>query len=305
MVTWVLRDVPHHKNEFGALLNFYINGDHGMNGLSTVKEIRKDENKIREIEVGSRPGTVKLNIVSIGDPIPDVELLGSFLEERSILLYSGDAHATPEKRPATSPDLVLLNSNRLTFDAQQRVRKAKSKHRVPVICLVPLADAEKADLIDTLGVDDYIFKPFDLHELACRIQVVLRRHRTLRSAPAVERRSGLRRKTDSKRLNNILHLGHSKLQVDDRKKLVQLGDRSIKLTPKEYRLFCLLASEAGRLFSADEIVAHLWKNCQQASVADVQQYIYLLRKKLEPDIHQPKWVLTVKGFGYKLNLATT
>jgi DNA-binding response OmpR family regulator len=160
---------------------------------------------------------------------------------------------------------------------------------------------ERVALIDSLGADEVLFKPVDPKEFSCRIGILLRRHRKRQSAPSIDRRAQFRRKADVQRLQKAKDYSRSKVQIDDERKLVRLGDRSIALTPKEYRLFCLLASEAGRVFSANEIISHLWENRRRVSVGDVQQYVYLLRKKVEYNIHQPQWIETVKGFGYRLN----
>ena len=90
--------------------------------------------------------------------------------------------------------------------------------------------------------------------------------------------------------------------VDERKKIVRIGDREIRLTPKEFKLFGLLTSEPGRIYSVAEIIDCAWASESRASVEDVQQYIYMLRKKLESDPKQPELIVTVHGFGYGLEL---
>jgi DNA-binding response OmpR family regulator len=123
------------------------------------------------------------------------------------------------------------------------------------------------------GADDYISKPFDLDEVRARIEAVLRR-------------SGPR-------------LG-SKIWIDDVRKEVRVKERTISLSPKEYALLKLLISQPGRVFSTEEILAELWRGSPYASAQDVQKYAYLLRKKLETDPARPEFLLTVRGFGYRL-----
>ena len=94
------------------------------------------------------------------------------------------------------------------------------------------------------------------------------------------------------------------MQIDKNKKLIRFDDRKLVLTPKEFALFSLLASEPGRVFSAEEIISQLWSHCQRPSAANVHQCIYLLRKKVEVEFEQPCWLISVKGFGYKLSLTT-
>ena len=72
------------------------------------------------------------------------------------------------------------------------------------------------------------------------------------------------------------------------------------LSPKEYDLFKLLATDPGRVFSNQEIIDHLWPAPSRADSNDVKQYIHLLRNKIEEKPTHPRWIKTVKGFGYKL-----
>lgn len=92
------------------------------------------------------------------------------------------------------------------------------------------------------------------------------------------------------------------LQIDDLSKRVFINGAEIKLSPKEYELLRLLASEPGRVFSNEEILQAVWVGRQWATAQDVKQYIYFLRKKLEDDPEQPRYIITVRGFGYKLQL---
>ena len=92
--------------------------------------------------------------------------------------------------------------------------------------------------------------------------------------------------------------------IDDRRKVVIIGERELRLTPTEYELLSLLALEQGRVYSNEEIIAHIWVSAGRASLSDFQQYVHLLRKKIESDPRHPKWIITVSGFGYKLEIPT-
>jgi len=91
------------------------------------------------------------------------------------------------------------------------------------------------------------------------------------------------------------------LVIDPQSKEVRLWDERVSLSPKEYELIRLLASEPGRVFSTHEILERVWPQGYTATAKDVKQYIYLLRKKLEPDPKRPQLIVTVRGFGYKLS----
>ena len=102
-----------------------------------------------------------------------------------------------------------------------------------------------------------------------------------------------------------LHAGSTaaptpELQIDDATKRVIVHGQAVKLSPKEYEVLRLLASGPGRVFSSEEILAHAWAGRGFATAQDVKQYIYFLRQKLEENPEQPRLILTVRGFGYKL-----
>ena len=91
------------------------------------------------------------------------------------------------------------------------------------------------------------------------------------------------------------------LVVDDAAKRVLLRGEEVELSPREFELLRLLASAPGRVFSNREILEAVWKGQGFATAKDVKQYVYLLRRKLEEDPQHPRLILTVRGFGYKLN----
>ena len=159
----------------------------------------------------------------------------------------------------------------------QAIRASSS---VPVVLLTALDDTDDVVRGLATGADDYLTKPFDVRELDARVQAILRR---LEEPRAVTR----------------LDVGD--IHIDDRSKTVTVGDAFLSLSPKEYKLLRLLASEPGRVFSREEIIAHLWPDSTRAAANDVKQYIHLLRNKLyrSADIGEP--IENIKGFGYRLN----
>ncbi|MDD1637418.1 MAG: winged helix-turn-helix domain-containing protein [Methylococcaceae bacterium] len=94
-------------------------------------------------------------------------------------------------------------------------------------------------------------------------------------------------------------------QIDQRNKCVFLKGNKVDLTPKEFELFELLSTDVDRIFMADEIIKHLWPENNRATKSDLYQYMHLLRKKIEEDPNNPQWIMTIKGFGYKLNIGNS
>jgi len=174
----------------------------------------------------------------------------------------------------TTPDIVLLDLMLPDMDGWEVLKEIRQRSDTPVILLTALGRVDDKVKGFAYGADDYISKPFDLKEVKARIEAVLRRYK-----PKQE------------------HIG---LTINDTSKEVWVQGRKVWLSPKEYILLKLLASEPGRVFSNEEILEHLWPDSAYASTQDVQKYAYLLRKKLEEDPSHPKLVLTVRGFGYHL-----
>ncbi len=174
-----------------------------------------------------------------------------------------------------NPDLVLLDVKLPGMDGWEVLEWIRARSNCPVIMLTAYNSLE--DKVHGLshGADDYIGKPFKLAEVKARIKAVLRR--------AIH--------VENKRL----------LEIDNTRKVIILKGREVSLSPKEYALISLLASQTGRVFSRQEILSALWPENRYASFQDVQKYVYLLRKKIEDNPYNPKLILTVRGFGYRLN----
>lgn len=174
----------------------------------------------------------------------------------------------------TRPDLVLLDVRLPGIDGWEVLDRIRAYSNCPVIMITAFVCVD--DKVRGLrnGADDYITKPFKLLEVKARIEAVLRRATLTEVSPALE--------------------------IDDVRKVVNVGGKEVWLSPKEYALISLLASEPGRVFSRQEIISYLWPGNSYATAQDVQKYIYLLRKRLEKDPSDPKFVLTVRGFGYRL-----
>ena len=155
----------------------------------------------------------------------------------------------------------------------------RAKSRMPVILLTSLDDTDDVIKGLSLGADDYLCKPFEIRELDARIQNIIRR-----LEPAAETR----------------RITRGAIEIDERAKSVTIHGEPISLSPKEFYLLALLASDLGRVYTNRDIIAELWGDDSRATGADVKQYVYQLRSKIERDPHIPQWIQNVKGFGYKL-----
>jgi two-component system KDP operon response regulator KdpE len=134
-----------------------------------------------------------------------------------------------------------------------------------------------------LGVDDYVTKPFSLEELSARMRAVLMR-------------------TSDQREGEIATFRVGHLMVDMRKREVRLDKEILKLTPTEFRLLAILAKRAGETVEQDELVNEVWGEYRRGGGSALRRYIWLLRQKIEDNPKRPKRLVTVRGFGYRLEL---
>jgi DNA-binding response OmpR family regulator len=131
-----------------------------------------------------------------------------------------------------------------------------------------------------LGVDDYVTKPFSLAELTARVHAVLSR------APADEG------------VTPPMKVGD--LQIDIRKREVRIKEEVIELTPTEFRLLAVLAEHTGEAVSQDDLITKVWGDNRVKSGSALRRYIWLLRGKIETEPDDPQRLVTVRGYGYRL-----
>jgi two-component system, OmpR family, alkaline phosphatase synthesis response regulator PhoP len=137
------------------------------------------------------------------------------------------------------------------------------------------------------GADDYLAKPFSPRELEVRIEALLRR------SPAMEPSA----------VNGRERIEVGDLVIDKRRHEVSRAGARVDLTPLEFQILELLASEPGRAWSRNALLDHVWSTEYEGYQRNIDPHINRLRKKLETDPKNPHYVLTVRGVGYKLNEA--
>ncbi len=179
------------------------------------------------------------------------------------------------------PDLILLDVMMPDMDGFEVLQTIREVSAVPVIMLT--AKGEENDKVKglELGADDYITKPFSPRELASRIKAVLRRGATFDDDES------------------------GKVEVDDRLKMdfgrheVWVDDELVKLRPTEYRLLYHLVKNAGWVLTHDQILTKVWGYEYRDEPHYVRLYINYLRKKIEVDPANPRYILTERGVGYR------
>ncbi|MBN1147890.1 MAG: response regulator transcription factor [Anaerolineales bacterium] len=198
---------------------------------------------------------------------------------RVIEAYNG-AQAI-EKVRNSLPDLVLLDVMMPDINGFEVLKIVREVSSVPVIMLT--AKGEEDDRVRglELGADDYITKPFSPRELVSRVRAVLRRTEVAGNA-----------------VHGLIEVdGRLKLDFDRRE--VWVEDKLVKLRPTEYRLLYHLVKNAGWVLSHDQLLTKVWGYEYRDEPHYVRLYINYLRKKLEEDPSNPKYILTERGVGYR------
>ena len=164
-------------------------------------------------------------------------------------------------------------------------REIRSASNVPIIMLTALGRDE--DVVTGLeaGADDYCTKPVSLVQLAARIRAQLRR----REMEAVASPRG------------VLAVDQGNLVVDPAARQVIIKGRAVDLSPREFELLHRLAQTAGKVVSHQELLQHVWGTSSPDYLAHLRSYIKLLRQKLEPDPHNPRYIRSRARMGYVLS----
>jgi DNA-binding response OmpR family regulator len=179
-------------------------------------------------------------------------------------------------------DLVILDVMMPGLQGTEVCRRLRAESIVPIIMLTA-KDAEIDRVLGLeLGADDYVTKPFSTRELSSRIRAILRRRDLERSTSA----------------GSLVHAGD--IAVDLASHRVGVAGREIRLTPSEFKVLALLASEPNRVFSRWQIMEHLWEASYVGTARAADVHISNLRRKIEERPSRPKRIVTVREAGYKL-----
>ncbi len=180
---------------------------------------------------------------------------------------------------AQHPALIILDLGLPDIDGHELLRTIRSRNdSVPIVVLSSRGDeAGKVQALD-LGADDYVTKPFGMDELLARLRAALRHQLQVKGERPVFRTGDL--------------------SVDLVRRIVKVGEREIKLSPKEYDLLRVLVQHAGKVLTHRFLLKELWDELTDAQYLRV--YVRQLRQKIEADPERPHYVLTETGIGYRL-----
>lgn len=221
-------------------------------------------------------------ILAVDDDKTLLRFLGEYLEGEGFEVVTAErANKALKLFYKERPDLIVLDVMMPGMDGWEFCARIRELADTPVIMLT--AKTSEPDKLRgfRLGVDDYVTKPFSLAELGARVKAVLAR---------VDQQDGAG--------DRLLTVGG--LRVDMRKREATLDGEVLSLTPTEFRLLAALASRAGEAVSQEQLVEEVWGGLRQKGGSALRRYVWFLRKKIEPDPDQPTQLVTVRGYGYRL-----
>ncbi len=219
---------------------------------------------------------MKAHVLVIEDS-PEISQLVALYLSRDGLRVSAAATAEDGLNLlADQVDLVVLDLNLPGMDGFEFLTRLRKTSQIPVIVLSARDQDEDMVLALGLGGDEFVAKPFSPRVLVARCRALLRRTRDTRDA--------------------TYQSGPVTLQLEARKLLVE--GRTVGLTTKEYELLKFLLDHRGQTFSAAQLFDEVWRN-EFGDLSSVAVYVQRLRKKIEPDPASPRWLVTVRGAGYR------
>ena len=222
-------------------------------------------------------------ILVVDDEQNLIDLVKGYLErEGFVVLTAGDGPSAVDVTRARKPDLIILDIMLPGFDGVEACRQIRQFSDAYILMLT--ARSEEIDKIVGLsvGADDYLTKPFSPRELVARVKAILRRPRSLghlaADVPPVRR--------------------FGELTVDEARHEITVRGDVVPLTAREFQLLATLAAHPGHVFTRSQLLERVWGNdYYDDHVVDV--HVANLRKKIEDDPANPRYVETVRGVGYR------
>jgi DNA-binding response OmpR family regulator len=250
-------------------------------------------------------------IALISDDLYHLGLLKGYCQAHSYKLFETPTNfESINEVMQMQPDIIILAIYPLQEQITKLIRELSFNYQTPV-CYLHSHHAPVLAEDATAWADTVLDAFSDISQLDRYLRVRFNHHRFIQE----KRKQSRRTASDRRLLHDQQSTGQltkkngdsryyivEPFQIDQRSKCVLYNGKSLNLTRKEFELFELLTQDVDRVFMTDEIINHVWPENNRVTKSDLYQYMHLLRKKIENDPNNPQWILTVKGFGYKLNL---
>ncbi|QYG92491.1 response regulator transcription factor [Iamia sp. SCSIO 61187] len=221
------------------------------------------------------------SVLLVDDEAKIVEVVGDYLRGAGFVVSTAsDGERAVAAARARPPDLVVLDLGLPGLDGLDVARELRRSSSVPIIMLT--ARGEEADRVLglELGADDYVVKPFSPRELLARVRAVLRR-------------------TDEGGASERERFAVGDVVVDCGRRQVTVADRAVDLTATEFDLLAELARQPGRVLSRSQLLGAIHGVAVPSYERTVDVHVKNLRRKIEPDPHRPRYLLTVHRVGYR------
>ena len=220
-----------------------------------------------------------IKVLVIDDEPPIRKLLRMGLSTQGYDILEASSGKLGLEKLAEGPALIILDLGLPDIQGHDLLRMIRARNEsVPIVVLSSRGDeAGKVQALD-LGADDYLTKPFGMDELLARMRAAQRHQLQVQGERPIFRTGDL--------------------SVDLVRRIVKVGEREVKLSPKEYDLLRVLVQHAGKVLTHRFLLKELWDELTDAQYLRV--YVRQLRQKIEADPERPHFVLTETGIGYRL-----
>jgi DNA-binding response OmpR family regulator len=211
-----------------------------------------------------------------------VRLVRDYLEHGGFkVLTAGDGATALRTASTQHPDLVVLDLGLPGLDGIEVTRSLRREGTVPIIMLTARADESDKLVGLELGADDYVTKPFSPKELVARVRSVLRRSEV------------------ASRPRDHIRVGQD-LELDVPRMELRVRGRRVELTPTEFELLAVMARQPGRVFSRAQLLDAIHGVAVESYERAIDAHVKNLRRKIEPEPHDPRYLVTVFGVGYRV-----
>ncbi len=184
------------------------------------------------------------------------------------------------------PDLMILDlmlPGMQGLEVTKRLRNNPETARLPILMLTAKSGEVDTILGLEMGADDYVTKPFRVRELMARIRAILRR-------------TAIKEKESEKETFSF-----KDLFIDFTSHVITLGDIPLELSPTEFKLLSFFVRRPGRVYTRNQILDHVWGDDAFVEPRTVDVHIRRLRSRIEKDMANPRYIITVRGIGYKFS----
>ena len=219
-------------------------------------------------------------ILIVDDEPKIVQLARDYLEHAGMrVVTANDGKFALAVARSEKPDLIVLDLGLPEMDGLDVTRALRKDSSVPIIMLT--ARGEETDKLVglELGADDYMVKPFSPKELVARVRAVLRRLENISAQVEIIRAADL--------------------TLDVPRMRVTIGERDVELTPTEFHLLATLAREPGRIFTRAQLLDAVRGVAFESYERAIDAHVKNIRRKIEPNVREPRYILSVYGVGYK------